>query len=497
MKRGFMNQLTFSTIPSDINDMRSYYNGHNTLSYEWRCKQLRALLRMIEEQEDHILEAMYLDLGKPRLEALATEVYFLRMEIRETLKHLKKWMKPERRKIPVWLAPAKASLIPNPLGVVLIIAPWNYPLHLCIAPLLGAVAAGNCAVIKPSELTPNVSQFIATYIPQYLDTNAIKVYEGSVEVSQVLLQQKWDHIFFTGSTRVGKIIMQAAAQHLCPVTLELGGKSPCIIDANANLKVAAKRIVWGKFINAGQTCVAPDYVMIHQDVYEDMLIHFQEAIYDFYIAHMGDQTGETSSETSRELVADQKLFALGTNSDEWQGKYAKIVSQDHFDRLMSLLPHEDKIVIGGVGDRDSQWIHPTVLRDITFEDTIMESEIFGPILPCMPVTSMNHALSLVMKNANPLAAYVFTEDIAFIDQVKNKLACGGLVINHVLLQLVATDLPFGGIGNSGIGHYHGKTSFDIFSHAKPVLEKGTWFDPPVLYPPHNSLKERLLAFFLK
>ena len=466
--------------PNHVHDLvhriRLKFQTDQTYTYAWRAKQLKGLITLLETHEQEILDALAADLGKPKLEALTSEILYVTSEAKDVLRHLKRWMKPQRQSIPIWLQPATAHVVHDPLGVVLIIAPWNYPVQLCLAPLIGAISGGNCAVIKPSEMTPQVSSLLTSLLPKYLDKDAFAVVEGGVDITSSLLEEKWDHIFFTGSPRVGQIIMEAAARQLCPVTLELGGKTPCIIDENTNLEIAAKRVVWGKFFNSGQSCIAPDYLLVHERVYEDFLTLLAQAVRDFH------------SEDVRAQSAVQEYDPTC---------YAKIVNDAHYNRLMSLLPDVDRIVVGGCGDEETRSIEPTVLRDVALNDPVMAEEIFGPILPTVPISSIEEAFQIVAQGAKPLAAYIFTQNKYHAEYAQTYLRCGAVVVNHVILHFAAANLPFGGVGLSGMGAYHGRYSFDTFTHTKPVLNKPTWFDLPIMYPPYTGFKERILSLFLR
>jgi aldehyde dehydrogenase (NAD+) len=379
---------------------------------------------------------------------------------------LRKWVKPEKVKTPLTHIGSKSFLYSEPYGVVLIVAPWNYPFQLAIAPLIGAIAAGNCAIIKPSELTPRTSEILARLVEEIFPKEYISVVLGGVEESQSLLNEKVDYIFFTGSVAVGKIIMEAAAKNLTPVTLELGGKSPCIIHKDANLKVAAKRIAWGKFTNSGQTCIAPDYLYVYQSIKAEFLHHLKDAI--------------------RELYGENPLD---------NPNYTRIVSEKHFNRLKSFL-NDGEILYGGKSNPKTLIIEPTVLANITWEDSVMKDEIFGPILPVLEYDVLAHVIEGIHLHPNPLALYLFSENNNVQQEVVNSIPFGGGCINDTVYHFVSPYLPFGGVGSSGIGAYHGKGSFDTFSHKKSILKQTTLFDIPVRYPnTKNGLKK--IKYFLK
>ncbi len=429
----------------------------------WRERQLDALLALLDEGEEAILDAVAADLGKPRLEGWMAEVAFTRNEVALARKHVGRWTRPRRASLPLTALPGKGRVVPEPLGTVLVIAPWNYPVQLLLAPLAVALAAGNSVVLKPSELTPTTSAVIADLVARHLDPEAVQVVEGGPEVSRELLSQRWDHIFFTGSTKVGQIVMEAAAKHLTPVTLELGGKSPTYVDRSANLEVAARRIAWGKFLNAGQTCIAPDYVLAHADVHDELVERLAAAIRAFY----GDDPR--------------------TSPD-----FARIVNQRHHARLVGLLEGSGEIVVGGDHDADDCYLAPTVLVGTGPEAPVMRDEIFGPILPVLSVPSVEAAVDAVNSRPKPLALYVFAEDGAVVDRVLDGTSAGGVCVNHTILHITPPDLPFGGVGPSGMGRYHGQSGFDAFSNLKSVLRKGTRPDPNLMYPPYSEKKARLI-----
>lgn len=445
-----------------VENLRATFKSRKTRPYTWRVDQLMSLKAMTIEKEDAIFTALKADLSKSNFESFMTETGECINEVNHTLKHLKNWMKPEKISTPIDNKPGKSEIIYEPLGIVLIMSPWNYPFMLIVSPLIGAIAAGNCALIKPSELTPNTSSLLADIIPEYIDSDAIKVIEGGVNVASKLLEQRFDHIVFTGSPRVGKIVMTAAAKYLTPVTLELGGKSPCIVNSDADLRVAAKRIVWGKFVNAGQTCVAPDYVLAHESIADDLAQHIKLVVADFY----GD---------------DPK-----TSPD-----YPRIINHAHFERLIGLMD-SGEIACGGRSDKADLYIEPTVLTKVFPDSLIMSEEIFGPILPILLVSNIEDAIGFVNSRTKPLALYLFTKDNDVQNKVISETSSGGVCINDVLMHMVVPDLPFGGVGQSGIGAYHGRNSFTTFSHAKGILTKSTYGDLPLRYPPYTPSKFKWL-----
>ncbi|HET9547721.1 MAG TPA: aldehyde dehydrogenase family protein [Desertimonas sp.] len=434
-------------------------------SEQARVTQLRQLKRLLEENDERISAALAADLGKSPIESFTTETSFVIGEVEHALEHLGAWMQPIRVRVPLTLRPGNARVIRQPLGVVLIMAAWNYPLHLTLAPLVGALAAGNTAVLKPSEAAPATSAMIAELVPRYLDGRVVQVIEGGVEQTTAVLAERFDHILYTGGGAVAHIVMRAAAEHLTPVTLELGGKSPAIVAADADLDVAARRITWGRFTNAGQTCVAPDYVLVVRSVEDQLLGAVLRSVHDFY--------GENPQ----------------TSPD-----YGRIINDRHFDRLVGLLEAGgyEAVVTGGSSDRDTRYLAPTVLAGVDPAAAVMSEEIFGPILPVVPVESLDEAVAFVTARPHPLALYLFTEDGPTAERVIERTRSGGVAVNHTMIQLAVPDLPFGGIGASGIGAYHGEAGFDRFSHRRAVLTKATRPDPSVSYPPYKRWKEAIL-----
>ncbi len=446
--------------------LRGQYDTGRTRPLSWRLAQLDGLKRMVREREEEILAALAIDVGKPHFEGYAAEVAYVAKDIAHAQRHLASWLKPRQVKTPLMTQPGKSRIVPEPLGVVLIIAPWNYPFGLSMSPLVGALAAGNCAVVKPSEIAPETSALIASRLPDYVDDCCVKVVEGGVPETTDLLAQRWDHIFYTGNGQVGRIVMTAAAKHLTPVTLELGGKSPCIIDSDANLTVAARRIAWGKWTNAGQTCVAPDYVLVHRDVHDALLDELAATVRRFW----GDDPQRSPD-------------------------FGRIVNTRHHQRLMKLMDSGD-VFLGGHSDEADRYIAPTILVNVAPDSPVMRDEIFGPILPVLQVGDLDEAIVFVNRRPKPLALYLFAQDEQVHQQVIARTSSGGMTINHAWLHLTVRDLPFGGIGESGMGCYHGQASFDTFSHRKSVLVQSTRLDPPLLYPPYGGTKEKLLKHLL-
>ncbi len=438
--------------------LRSSFEAGVTRSYEWRSQQLKQFIRMVDENQQAMIDALVHDLSKPYFEAWAAEPQFLKAELTHTVKHLARWMKPRRVSVSMAVQPARGYIQPEPLGVALVIGAWNYPIQLSLGPAIGAIAAGNCVVIKPSELASASSELQRRLVDKYLDREAIRVVEGGVAETSLLLEQRWDHIFYTGGGAIGKVVMAAAAKHLTPVTLELGGKSPCIVDQDVDLDTAARRIVWGRFMNAGQTCVAPDYILAHESVEEALIAKLKQVLQEFY----GDDP-----KASRD--------------------YARIINERHFHRLKKLLS-SGEVVAGGETDEAERYIAPTILRGVKETDKVMEDEIFGPILPVLKVPSIDAALRIVSSRPKPLALYVFTKDKQVSAKVVERTSSGGVCINDAISHMLPPDLPFGGVGASGMGAYHGKGSFDTFSHQKSVLDKPTFVDPPLRYPPYTDEK---------
>ncbi|MDQ6784676.1 MAG: aldehyde dehydrogenase family protein [Actinomycetota bacterium] len=445
--------------------LRTTFNQGSTRPLEWRRTQLRSMAQMLADGESEFLDALAADLGKPAIEGWMTELRHVTNEIDHILHKLADWAAPQRVRVRAMLRPSKASIVPEPLGVALVIAPWNYPLHLLLLPMAYALAAGNAVVGKPSEISSRTAAALARWVPRYLDERAVAIVEGDAPVVTSLLKERWDHIFYTGNATVGRIVMAAAVRHLTPVTLELGGKSPTIVDRNANLAVAARRVAWGKFVNAGQTCVAPDYVLVDRRVEGPFVELLTKEVASFY---------GPEPKASADLT--------------------RIVSDRHFDRLQELLEGRTsgRVVVGGDSDRSQRYLAPTILSDVSWDEAVMRQEIFGPILPVLTVDGLDEAIATVNAHEKPLALYVFSEDQAAIDRVVAETSSGGVCVNGTLLHLAVTDLPFGGVGESGMGAYHGKAGFDAFSHRKSVFQRGTRPDPAVMYPPYGRVKQWLL-----
>ncbi|PSN20312.1 aldehyde dehydrogenase family protein [filamentous cyanobacterium CCP5] len=448
-----MSTATSTARSSDIlRSQRAYFATGATRPLEFRLEQLKKLKQAIQDHETDIVQAARDDLGRPEFEA-----YFemgILDELNYVIKHLKGWVKPKKASVPLSQLPGSAWVQSEPLGAVLIIGPWNYPFQLVISPLLGAIAAGNCALIKPSELAPNTSRVVAQLIGEIFDPNYVAVVEGGVETAQALLQLKFDHIFFTGGTRVGQIVMEAAAKHLTPVTLELGGKSPCIVDTDVDIKTTAKRILWGKFLNAGQTCVAPDYLLVHEEIKVPLLEALKTTLQESY--------GENPAESP---------------------DLARVINERQFDRLAGYL-ESASIYFGGDRDRSQGYIAPTLLEPVTWDDPVMQEEIFGPILPVLPYGDLGEAIAAINARPKPLAIYLFSRNKQIQQRILAETSSGGVCINEVFMHIAIWEMPFGGVGQSGIGAYHGKTSFDTFSHQKSVLKKPFLLDINWRYAPY-------------
>lgn len=424
-----------------------------------RKEKLKKFSHVISLHENDIIEALHKDFGKPAFEAYLTEINVVQSDLKDTIKNIHAWAKPKKVRASILNFPSSDYIYTEPYGKTLIISPWNYPFQLAICPLIAAYAAGNSIVLKPSELTPHTSSLISKIIRETFDVKEVVAVLGDVEIAKSQLAKRWDYIFFTGSPAVGKEIAKAAAGNLTPVTLELGGKNPCIIDKNANLQIAAKRIVWGKFINAGQTCIAPDYLLIHKGVKTKFIRLLQQEIINAY--------GE-----------DPKLSP----------DFTRIINKKHFLRLVGMID-EAKTITGGIHDEESLYIAPTLIDEPSFDSAIMKDEIFGPLLPLISYENESDLEKIISKYEKPLSLYVFTDDKAFAERAIRKFSFGGGCINDTVVHFSNKRLPFGGVGNSGMGAYHGKKSYDTFSHQKAIVKKATWLDIPLRYAPYgNKLK---------
>ena len=438
--------------------MRNYFDSGITKPYAFRKEQLIKLQQAVKKYEQPLHEALFVDLKKSPEECWVTETGFLLSELSNILKHLKGWMQPESVSTNLLNLPSKSFILQEPLGVVLIISPWNYPFQLLMTPLAGAMAAGNCVILKSSEFAPATSAVMKQMIEETFDKNYIQFVEGdgAVVIPEMMNNFTFDHVFYTGSTAVGKLVYKMAAERLVPVTLELGGKSPCVVEEDANIKIAAKRIAMTKFSNAGQMCVAPDYVLVHESRKEELIAGLKKSIHGFF----GDKPEDSEN-------------------------YGKIINGKQFDRLVKYL-QQGQLIHGGRNDKEKLFIEPTVISNVSLDADIMKDEIFGPILPVISFSSKAEALKIIAQNKNPLAFYVFTSSSAKEKDWLNSVAFGGGCINNASWHLTNHNLPFGGRGFSGSGQYHGKYSFETFSHKKAVMKTPTWFDPAVKYPPFKG-----------
>ena len=445
--------------------LRATFSTGLTRPVGWRQAQLRELVRLLRQEAGTLTDAMAVDLGKPELEGWLTDIAAVRRDIEGIIRHVGAWASPRRVPVPWTLWPGRAQVMPEPLGAVLVIGPWNYPVRCTVLPLAFAIAAGNTAAVKPSELAPATSSALAGLIPAYVDARAVAVVEGGPDVAQHLLEQSWGHIFFTGSGGTGSLVMSAAARHLTPVTLELGGKNPAIVDAPADVEAVARRVVWGKFLNAGQTCVAPDYVLVDRRVEEPLLGALVKQVEHFY-------------------GADPRLSpALG-----------RVVNEAHVVRLNDMLQAtKGRVLTGGTSVMADHYVAPTILADVGWDDAVMREEIFGPLLPVISYSHIGEALSAVGQRGKPLAVYVYSGNPGLVQRVIAESSSGSVCVNHNAVQLAVPGLPFGGVGASGMGAYHGKTGFETFSHAKGVFRRPLRGELPLMYPPYTRTKRWVLG----
>lgn len=455
-----------SLIGPKVESLRQTFAAGHTKNIDWRIAQLEQIKELVLAHQEAIFAALTKDLGRCDMESWTAELGGVISEVEHTVKHLKKWMKPRKVSTPIAAQPGKSYVLPEPLGTVLIIGAWNYPLLLVLGPLIAAISAGNCALIKPSELSPNISGLLAEQIPKYLDQQAVVVVEGAVDETSELLQNQFDHIIYTGGEVVGKIVMRAAAEFLTPVTLELGGKSPCIVDSNTDLEVTASRIVWSKLMNAGQTCVAPDYVLVEKSFAPKLIDAIKAKIEEFYTAK------------------------VSASAD-----YGRIVNARHFARIVKYLDGQN-VVYGGESDESTKYIQPTLVLDPAEDSPLMEQEIFGPVLPIITLDNIQQAVPFVSKRAKPLSLYLYTKNKTFEQTVLQQTSAGMVGINDGFMFALNPNLPFGGVGASGMGAYHGKIGFDNFSHLKTVMKRSFWFDIPLRYPPFTSKKFKILKKLL-
>jgi acyl-CoA reductase-like NAD-dependent aldehyde dehydrogenase len=455
-----------TSIAALMEKQRAFFATGKTRDVSFRLEALQKLQQILLNYEQEIGEALKADLGKPFLEAYTSEIAYVKEDLHFVMKRLKKWARPQKVSSPMVTWPARSFIIPEPYGNTLIIAPWNYPFQLTVSPLIGAIAAGNTAILKPSEVTPRTQELLVRLINKTFPAEYIFCVGGGVEESQALLDQRFDFIFFTGSIKVGRIVAEKAARYLTPTCLELGGKSPCIVDKNIDLKTTARRIVWGKFLNAGQSCVAPDYVLIHKDIYETFSKEITNTITEFFGSdpHKSDSLG-------------------------------RVVNTSHFDRLQKLV-EPSKVIMSSPSVREEKFMAPTVMKDVGWNDRVMGEEIFGPVMPLMSYSSLDEVMKNIQMREKPLALYLFTTDSNVQEKVLTNLSYGGACVNDTMVHLTNPMLPFGGVGESGVGSYHGRQSFDLFSHKKSVMKKPFWGDATMRYAPYTSWKLKLLRFFL-
>ncbi|XP_076453251.1 aldehyde dehydrogenase family 3 member B1-like isoform X2 [Babylonia areolata] len=443
-----------------VADMRAVFRSGRTRNYEWRMGQLRALLKLLEDNESKLTDALYEDLHKHKMESMVMEINLIRSDIVLALNNLSDWMKPQKVEKGLIYKMDNAYIRYEPLGVTLVLGAWNYPVQLVLLPLVGAVAAGNCCILKPSELAENVAVLLEELIPKYMDQDCIKVVNGGVPETTALLAEKFDHIFYTGSSGVARIVMAAAAKNLTPVVLELGGKSPVYVDSGVDLSVVARRLMWGKFCNAGQTCVAPDYVMCTKDTQEKLIDTLKELIPEFY-----------------------------SSNPQASDSYGRIINERHFKRVRKLMEGAS-VAVGGEVDEGERYIAPTVLRDCQPTDAVMQEEVFGPLLPIMPVKDYMEAVERINNGEKPLAMYIFSNNWNLVRTMKERTSSGALVVNDTVVHGGLCTLPFGGVGDSGMGAYHGKFTYDVFSHKRACLEKSLGLESvnSLRYPPYTDKK---------
>ncbi len=457
--------MKIDSMEQIVKKQRFFFNTHATKNLHFRKAQLKKLQTALEENEPLLHEAIYKDFKKSEFDNYTTELSLLYKDIKEARSNIFKWSRIKPVSTGILNFPASSYIIPEPLGVCLVIGAWNYPYQLSFAPVIAAIAAGNTVVLKPSELPTHTAAAMAKIVKENFDPAFFTVVEGGVEETQELLKQKFDKIFFTGSTKVGKIVYKAAAENLTPVTLELGGKSPAIITESCNLKVSAKRLVWGKFLNAGQTCIAPDYVLVHKSIEQQFL-----------------------EQTKKEIISQHFAFE--------NDNYLQIINNDNFERLTKMLVPE-KIYYGGETNKETRYIQPTIMENVTMEDAVMQEEIFGPILPVLTYETIEEAIAKVNSLPKPLSCYLFTKSSATKKKVLKEISFGGGAINETVMHISNSELPFGGVGKSGIGNYHGEAGFKTFTHCKSVMDKPTWLDPSIRYYPHTLFRLKLMRWFMK
>lgn len=461
--------MTLNSVEQTFEQNRQYFKTQATKDVKFRKQQLKNLSKSIKNYETELLEAFNADLGKNKVEAFATEIGFVLKNIKLARKELKNWTKRKQVNTPLFMFPAKSYIMKEPYGTVLIIGPFNYPLQLVIEPLIGAIAAGNTAIIKPSEFTPHVTKVLRKIIEAVFNPEYVAVIEGEAETTKQLTALPFDYIFFTGSENVGRSVYQAASNNLTPVTLELGGKSPVIVDESANIKVTSERICFGKFTNAGQTCIAPDYLLVKKSIKDDLISALKATISEFY---------------GKDVQRSED--------------FGRIVNERHFSRLTKLLTEQQQnIIFGGATNKDTLYVAPTIIDNVDLDSEIMQEEIFGPLLPIVTYEDFDEALALIQSKPKPLSLYLFSEDENATERVLNELSFGGGAINDTLMHIANPNLPFGGVGNSGIGQYHGKYSFDTFSHDKSYIFKTTRLESSVIFPPYKGKFKYIKTFFNK
>mgnify|MGYP003635241527 FL=1 len=457
--------MKIDSMKEIITAQRNFFNTHATKNIHFRRKQLKILQQALEKNESLLHEAIYKDFKKSEFDNYTTELSLLYKDIKEARSNIFKWARTKPVSTSILNFPASSYIIPEPLGVCLVIGAWNYPYQLSFAPVIAAIAAGNTIILKPSELPSNTAAAMAKIVKENFDPAYFTVVEGGVEETQELLKQNFDKIFFTGSTKVGKIVYKAAAENLTPVTLELGGKSPAIVTESCNLNVSVKRLVWGKFLNAGQTCIAPDYVLVHKSIEQQFLQQAQKEIISQHFAFENDN-------------------------------YLQIINNDNFERLTKMLVPE-KVYYGGQTNKETRYIQPTIMQNVTMDDAVMQEEIFGPILPVITYETIEEAIAKVNSLPKPLSCYLFTKSDSIKKKVLKEISFGGGAINETVMHITNSHLPFGGVGQSGIGNYHGEAGFKAFTHYKSVMDKPTWLDPSIRYYPHTSFRLKLMRWFLK
>ncbi len=458
--------MSAKSIPETIKKQREFFATHKTKDVSFRLEMLKKLKAAVDVYEERITQALYEDLRKPPFESYVTEIGIVKKEINFHLKHLKSWARPKRVKTPILHFISSSRIYPEPYGVALVVAPWNFPFNLLFMPLIGAISAGNCVVLKPSNHSPHTSAVMEEMITKIYDLEYISIFQGGRDVNQALWQEKFDYIFFTGNPPLGKIVMEAASRHLTPVTLELGGKSPCIVDKEAKIDYAARRIAWGKFLNAGQTCVAPDYLLVDKDVKKETLEALKK-----YIKHFFGENPEQSPD------------------------FPRIVNDKHFERLCGLMK-SGTIICGGEANKKTRYIAPTILDDIKPEDPIMQEEIFGPLLPAIDYGTLEEAVAFINSRPKPLALYFFSENRKKQKLVLGQTSSGGGCLNDTIIHLATDYLPFGGVGWSGMGAYLGRASFETFSHMKSVMKKSNLLDIKLRYAPYSKGKFKILRKLL-